>query len=49
MFVLMQLINLCLRSVSVPFLGARRLFEKLATRQAHPLVTIPAPMLRRLV
>ncbi len=49
MFVLMQLINLCLRGVSVPFLGPRRLFKTLAQRQAHPLVTIPAPMLRRLV
>jgi hypothetical protein len=49
MFVLMQLINLCLRSVSVPFLGVRRLFKTLAKRQAHPLVTIPAPMLLHLV
>ncbi len=49
MFVLMQLINLCLRSLCAPLMGARRLFETRATGPTHPLVTIPAPMRRRLV
>jgi len=49
MFVLMPLINLCLRSVFAPFSGIYQPWVALTPMQTHPLVTIPAPTLRHLV
>jgi len=59
MFVLLCLMNLCLRSVFAPFFGinqplapvkrAQSAMQLIAFAQTHPLVPIHAPTLRHLV
>ena len=59
MFVLWNLITMCLRSVFAPFFGTNQAMvfvniaqpatKKIAGSQTHPLVPIHAPTLHRLI